>query len=294
MTSHVGLTVALLAALFSNAILLFMLILQSSNLAILKCQLQTRLDINHSSGNHFSDYNHGQMNPDFDHLQNRFSETQDGQANSASSNVWEDKSSDERQRRLEISNQPPQKQNNQRRNVKDDYVDVLDNHDFFSRVEKHFSYFMNYFRQRNDDLFLRWKNSEKRSNGQDLLLGKIQSKENVDNETFTNSTDLNSSGKDSDAEDDDVDGSDANFVDSSHGESRSSNSQTPRQLLSLKRHRRGADAPVNKTSAVGGPASHRLHEVFSTFSDSELAKFDAAVYDLLVPALVHFETITIR
>ncbi|BFZ12872.1 hypothetical protein BsWGS_15911 [Bradybaena similaris] len=225
MTAHVGLTVALVVALFSNAVLLFTLILQSSNLAILKCQLQTRLDINDSSENHFSDYIYGQVNPDLANLRDRISETQDG--------------------------------------------------------------------QRNADLFLRWKNIEKRTNVQDLLmLGKRQSKENANNGTFSSSTVVNSSRKDSDADDDDVDGSDVNFVDSD--ESRSTNSQTPRQLLSLKRHRRGADAPVNKTSTVGGPTSHRLHEIFSTFSDSELAKFDGAVYDLLVPALVHFETMTIR
>lgn len=54
-----------------------------------------------------------------------------------------------------------------------------------------------------------------------------------------------------------------------------------------------ADVPPSKTSS-SGMSDHRVHEIFSTFNDQELDKFDSAVYDILIPALVHFETMIIR
>uniref|UniRef100_A0A0B7A420 Uncharacterized protein n=1 Tax=Arion vulgaris TaxID=1028688 RepID=A0A0B7A420_9EUPU len=69
----------------------------------------------------------------------------------------------------------------------------------------------------------------------------------------------------------------------------------PLQLANVpvKRIKKEAVAPSSATIS-GGKWGHRVHEIFSTFTDGELGKFDTAVYDILIPALIHFETMIIR
>ncbi|CAG5121824.1 unnamed protein product [Candidula unifasciata] len=284
MTSQVVLSAALVVALFSNAILLFVLILQLSNTDMFKNQRQIAHDVAHSSGNQFSDFTDHQVNPDYANLQNKLLGTENEQVAYTSSNVWQNEDRDKTYFGLRFFKRPPLDPVNYFRKGKEDLAEISDNSDYVNRSEEQLKAFMKYFRQQNDNVFVRWKDW--------LQLDKMQTNYEMNGQDLTDTKEVNY--LDKNAVDDDDIRHYPRFVDLFRDESPSSNLQTPRYLKSFKRSRREADVPSNKTSTVGKASVHGVHEIFSTFSDSELAKFDPSVYDLLIPALVHFETMAIR